>query len=77
MKYELMRAFYCKMLNSFVLDLYNMHYDKCVELHYNTSREIYDIESVKPILEHKMAAREMHTIEYWDDLIKLRDGDVE
>lgn len=72
MKYELMRAGYCNKTNSFMLDLYNMHYDKCVELHYNTSYEKYDIESVKPILEHKMAARELHTIEYWDNLIKLR-----
>ena len=70
MKYELMRAYDCKMGNAFVLDLYNMHYNKGVELHYYKGGNKYDIESVKPILEHKIAARELHTIEYWDNLIK-------
>lgn len=77
MKYELMRAYYCKMRNSFVLDLYNMHYGKGVELHYYTGQKKYDIKSVEHILEHKRVARELHTIEYWDDLIKLKEGDID
>lgn len=77
MKYELMRAYHCNMRNSFVLDLYNMHYGKGVELHYYKGDKKYDIKSVELILEHKRAARELHTIEYWDDLIKLKEGDAE
>ena len=73
MIYELMRAYYCKMRNSFVLDLYNLHYNKGVELHYYMGEKKYDIKSMEPILKQKIAARELHTIEYWDDLIKLKE----
>ena len=76
MKYELMRAYYCKERHSFVLDLYNMHYDKGVELHYYCGvRKKYDIDSIVPILDHKRISRQLHTIDYWDNLIKKKDGD--
>ena len=70
-----MRAYHHKYSNSFVLDLYNMHYNKGVELHYYRGEKKYDIESVKSILEHKIAARELHTIEYWDELIKVKESE--
>lgn len=74
MKYELMRAYYCKDRHSFVLDLYNMHYNKGVELHYYLGGHTkkYDIDSIIPILHHKRISRQLHTIDYWDKLIKLR-----
>lgn len=52
------------MRNSFVLDLYNMHY---------LGEKKYDIKSVESVLEQKRAAREQHTIEYWDGLIKVKE----
>ncbi len=76
MKYELMRAYYCKERHSFVLDLYNWHYEKGVELHYYCGgRKKYDIESIVPILDHNRISRQLHTIDYWDNLIKKKDGD--
>lgn len=73
MKYELMRAYHCKMRNSFVLDLYNMHYGKGVELRYYLGGNKYDIKSVESVLEQTRVAREHHTIEYWDNLIKVKE----
>lgn len=73
MKYELMRAYHCKMRNSFVLDLYNIHYGKGVELHYYSGEKKYDIKSVESVLEQKRAVREQHTIEHWDSLIKVKE----
>lgn len=79
MKYELMRAYYCKERMSFVLDLYNMHYGKGVELHYYLGghhKLKYDIKSVVPVLDHKRISRELHTIDYWDSLIKVVNDNV-
>lgn len=73
MKYELMRAYYNKNRMSFVLDLYNMHYDKGVELHYylyKYDRCKYDVKSIMPKLDYKIMSREMYTLDYWDSLIK-------
>lgn len=77
MKYELMRAYYCKQRDYFVLDLFNLHENKGVELHYYIGgyrKTKYDIESIIPILDIERKSRKMHNIEYWDDLIKIREG---
>ena len=74
MKYELMRAYYCKDRASFVLDLFSYPDNKGVELHYYIGRynkSKYDINSIVPILDNKRKLRELHTIDYWDSLIKV------
>jgi len=74
MKYELMRAYYCKARASFVLDLFSYPNNKGVELHYyigGCNKSKYDINSIIPILDHKRKSRELHTIDYWDSLIKV------
>lgn len=76
MKYELMRAYYCKDRASFVLDLFSYPDNKGVELHYYIGRynkSKYDINSIIPILDQKRHSRELHNLEYWDNLIKIKD----
>lgn len=73
MKYELMRAYYNTSRKVLVLDLYNMYYDKNVELHYylcKSDNGKIDIKSVMPKLDYKIMSRDLHTLDQWDSLIK-------
>lgn len=72
MKYCLMRAYWCNMRNSFVLDLYNPTTQKCVELHYYNGYKTYDIDKVAHLLDYYIKYHEMYDLNFWDNLIKKK-----